>query len=258
MRWPAAILQGTTSTCRIVTVFTGTATHSPTESYYVTLLHELPHWTGARHRLGRDLKNRFREKAYAMEELVAELRAAFLCADLGITNEPRPDHAAYVALDCSLWTGIGVHRSLPQAKLRRQSNMSFSLRVKARMGRWPMEADKVGRIRHLNDLLRCKGIGGKVMVTAAIDATSTAGRLRVLRAVAAFTDFNKHYDPHAERDCAELAVDGASIFWKIDYFDRSLSHQSPDPAEPSVTARIMTVMLASEYWPKHIILPHAG
>ena len=76
--------------------FTGTATSSATESFYATLLHELTHWTGHEKRLDRDLTARFGENAYAMEELVAELGAAFLCADLGVTNSPRPDHAAYV------------------------------------------------------------------------------------------------------------------------------------------------------------------
>ena len=76
--------------------FCGTKTSSPTESYYAVLLHELSHWTGAEHRLGRQLGKRFGEAAYAMEELIAELGAAFLCADLGVTCEPRPDHAAYI------------------------------------------------------------------------------------------------------------------------------------------------------------------
>ena len=67
-----------------------------TAAYYSTLGHECIHWSGAPHRLNRDLKGRFGEEAYAAEELVAELGAAFLCADLGIANEPRPDHAAYV------------------------------------------------------------------------------------------------------------------------------------------------------------------
>jgi antirestriction protein ArdC len=78
-------------------LFTGSATSTPTETYYATLLHELTHWTGHASRLDRDLSGRFGNEAYAMEELVAELGAAFLCADLSITNTPRPDHAAYIA-----------------------------------------------------------------------------------------------------------------------------------------------------------------
>lgn len=77
--------------------FVGTPTSTPTESYYSTLLHELTHWTGAPHRLDRAFGKRFGDSAYAMEELVAELGAAFLCADFSISNEPRPDHAAYLS-----------------------------------------------------------------------------------------------------------------------------------------------------------------
>ncbi len=77
--------------------FTGTSASTATESYYATLLHELTHWTAHRSRLDRDLSRRFGDEAYAMEELVAELGSAFLCAELSITNVPRPNHAAYVA-----------------------------------------------------------------------------------------------------------------------------------------------------------------
>jgi len=76
--------------------FTGTQTSSPAEAYYSTLCHELVHWSGAKPRLDRDLANRFGGEAYAMEELIAELGAAFLCGDLGLTQEPRIDHASYI------------------------------------------------------------------------------------------------------------------------------------------------------------------
>jgi len=67
------------------------------ESYYATALHELTHWTKPAHRLGRDFSaKRFGDSGYAREELVAELGAAFLCADLGITPEIRADHADYI------------------------------------------------------------------------------------------------------------------------------------------------------------------
>lgn len=66
-----------------------------TESYYAVLLHELTHWTGTTHRLSRTF-GRYGSDAYAIEELTAELGAAFLCSDCGISNSPRPDHAAYI------------------------------------------------------------------------------------------------------------------------------------------------------------------
>jgi antirestriction protein ArdC len=76
--------------------FVGSATSSATECLYATLLHELTHWTGIKTRCDRVFGKRFGDDAYAMEELVAELGAAFLCADRGIANTPRPDHAAYI------------------------------------------------------------------------------------------------------------------------------------------------------------------
>lgn len=72
------------------------AFHNP-ESYYATLAHECTHWTRHPSRLNRDFgRRRFGDAGYAKEELVAELGAAFLCADLGLALTPRDDHAAYI------------------------------------------------------------------------------------------------------------------------------------------------------------------
>lgn len=76
--------------------FTGTDSSSATESFYAVLLHEHVHWSGHQARLNRDLSGHFGADAYAMEELVAELGAAFLCAELRITDAPRKDHALYI------------------------------------------------------------------------------------------------------------------------------------------------------------------
>jgi antirestriction protein ArdC len=67
------------------------------ESYYATLAHEAVHWTGHESRCARPFGTRFGDDAYAIEELVAELGAAFLCADLAISDAPREDHASYLA-----------------------------------------------------------------------------------------------------------------------------------------------------------------
>lgn len=77
--------------------FIGTPTSSPTEAYYAVLLHELTHWTGAPHRLNRVFGTRFGDRAYAFEELIAELGAAFMCSAFRIVNHSRPDHAAYIS-----------------------------------------------------------------------------------------------------------------------------------------------------------------
>jgi antirestriction protein ArdC len=73
-------------------------TFKDAESYYATLGHEMTHWTRHPSRLDRDLgRQRWGDEGYAREELVAELGAAFLCADLGLALEPRDDHASYIA-----------------------------------------------------------------------------------------------------------------------------------------------------------------
>ena len=84
-------------------LFVGTATSTPTESYEATRLHELGHFTGADHLLAGKFGDRFGDKANAFEELVAELHAAYACAHLGITNAPRPDHAQYLSYWLDLW-----------------------------------------------------------------------------------------------------------------------------------------------------------
>lgn len=78
-------------------LFLDTEEASATENYYSTLLHELTHWTGSKHRLKRDLAHNQKEREkYAFEELVAELGAAFLCAHHGIAQNHPPNHALYI------------------------------------------------------------------------------------------------------------------------------------------------------------------
>ncbi|HVU93738.1 MAG TPA: zincin-like metallopeptidase domain-containing protein [Puia sp.] len=77
-------------------LFIDTETRSAKEAYYGTLLHELTHWSGSPKRLNRTKGKRFGDDKYAAEELVAELGAAFLCAELEITPTIRGDHASYI------------------------------------------------------------------------------------------------------------------------------------------------------------------
>jgi antirestriction protein ArdC len=77
--------------------FCGTATMSRSEGYSSNLVHELTHWSGAKHRLNRDFGKRFGYQAYAAEELVAEIGAAFLQAELRSRRKSGADHAQYLA-----------------------------------------------------------------------------------------------------------------------------------------------------------------
>jgi Protein of unknown function (DUF3768) len=103
------------------------------------------------------------------------------------------------------------------------------------------------RLRALNDHLRTTFIGGAVMITRGVEAIPFAKRKRILERVRCFDGFDVENDPYGEHDCAILEAEGERILFKIDYFDRSVRVHSPDPADPAVTTRILTIMLASEY-----------
>ena len=106
---------------------------------------------------------------------------------------------------------------------------------------------KAARIRELNDQLRCKAIGGRIVITPGIQSLGADELRAVLLAVARFDDFTEDNDPWGEHDCAILTVDGRRIIFKVDYFDRDLAYHSPDASDPAVTERVMTVMLSEEY-----------
>ena len=110
-----------------------------------------------------------------------------------------------------------------------------------------VESPKTDRIRVLNDELRRRRRGGRMMITRGVNALGEEFVAMALASVAAFDDFNADNDPYGEHDCAALAVDGRRVIWKIDYYDRTLTSGSPDPGDPTVTQRILTVMLAEEY-----------
>ena len=109
------------------------------------------------------------------------------------------------------------------------------------------EAARLGQIRTLNDRLRQTGSGGTIQITAGLAALGPGLVFKILAAVAAFNQFTADNDPWGEHDCALLRVDDQTILWKIDYYDQTRSSLSPDPADPTLTVRVLTVMLASEY-----------
>jgi Protein of unknown function (DUF3768) len=107
-----------------------------------------------------------------------------------------------------------------------------------------MSAEK---IRALNDAFRTTMTGGRVMMTAGVDALPSDVKAMVIRRVATFSDFTPDNDPHGEHDFGNFEVDRRKLFWKIDYFDAAMEFGSEDPANPSKTTRVLTIMLASEY-----------
>lgn len=104
------------------------------------------------------------------------------------------------------------------------------------------------RIRELNDAFRMNPqMLGKLMLTHGIVHMPTGFADKAIKAVQEFKDFEKGNDPYGEHDFITVEVDGETVYGKIDYYDRSLQYGSPNPEDPNVTIRVLTVMLADEY-----------
>src|SRR4051794_2282079 len=108
-------------------------------------------------------------------------------------------------------------------------------------------ATQTRRIRELNDELRQHLLGGLAVMTPGVAALGQEAVDRIVKTITVFDDFCHANDPHQEHDFGSFEAEGATIFFKIDYYDRTLNHHSPDPADPSVTERVITIMLADEY-----------
>jgi Protein of unknown function (DUF3768) len=106
---------------------------------------------------------------------------------------------------------------------------------------------KTARIRALNDQLRQNFADGIAVMTPGVAALGPEAVERIVKTIAVFDDFCHANDPHEEHDFGSFEADGHMIMFKIDYYDQNLSMHSPDPADPSVTQRVITIMLAEEY-----------
>src|SRR5262245_13752282 len=107
--------------------------------------------------------------------------------------------------------------------------------------------EKKGLIRSLNDSFRSTFIGGRALVTAGVANLAEEVQSRALSAVRGFSTLTEDSDPHGEHDFGAFSLAGYDFFWKIDYYDKNESGRSQDPADPERTARVLTIMLASEY-----------
>lgn len=103
------------------------------------------------------------------------------------------------------------------------------------------------RIRDLNDEFRKTLVGGIVVMTNGIVALSAQDRRKIVKAVMMFSDFTADNDPYGHHDFAVLTHEGISVMYKIDCYDLNMEFASPNPSDPTVTTRVLTVMLAEEY-----------
>ena len=106
---------------------------------------------------------------------------------------------------------------------------------------------KTETIRALNDELRQNLTVGTALITAGVAALGAEAVARIVKTIAVYDDFCHATDPYEEHDFGSLDVDSQTIFFKIDYYDKALAFHSSDPADLSVTERVITIMLAEEY-----------
>jgi Protein of unknown function (DUF3768) len=115
------------------------------------------------------------------------------------------------------------------------------------MSRRPAVVNSTQRIRELNDELRQHLLSGLAVMTPGVAALGQQAVERIVQTISVFDDFCNANDPYEEHDFGSFKAEGQTIFFKIDYFDKSLTHHSPDPSDPAVTERVITIMLADEY-----------
>lgn len=104
---------------------------------------------------------------------------------------------------------------------------------------------RTNTIRQLNDAFRATFQGGRVLITRGVADRPDLDD--ILEQVRTFDRFTARDDPHCEHDFGAIKIAGGSVFWKLDYYDVDLQCGSPDPADPAVTTRVLTIMLAEEY-----------
>ncbi|MFC6639894.1 DUF3768 domain-containing protein [Sulfitobacter sp. JBTF-M27] len=111
-----------------------------------------------------------------------------------------------------------------------------------------VEGPENGRVRDLNDAFRTLGQGrGSVFVTDGVSSQGPEFVTRALAAVRGFDSFSEDNDPWGEHDFGSIELEGHKLFWKIDPYDLDLQAHSQNAANPAVTHRVLTLMLASEY-----------
>jgi hypothetical protein len=109
------------------------------------------------------------------------------------------------------------------------------------------KTDKSVRIRELNDSLRSTFNGGKVVMTDGVAALPEGKLAQVLERVRRFDEFSEDNDPYGEHDFGGVEIAGQTYFFNVDYYAPDMEGGSEDPADPTKTTRVLTIMRADEY-----------
>lgn len=109
------------------------------------------------------------------------------------------------------------------------------------------KAEQSRKIARLNDAFRKSGKGGTTTVTIGVSNLGRDTLIAICDTIKYFDDFDHNNDPYNEHDFGSVHIDGYHCFWKISYYGKEMHEGSPDPSDETVTTRVMTIMLASEY-----------
>ena len=110
-----------------------------------------------------------------------------------------------------------------------------------------IKSTQTDRIRTLNDELRKNFSQGHAVMTIGIAALGSEVVARIVKTVEVYDDFCHASDPYTEHDFGSFEAEGHTIFFKIDYYDPTLTLHSNDPSDSAITKRVITIMLAEEY-----------
>lgn len=109
------------------------------------------------------------------------------------------------------------------------------------------DIEQVTQIARLNDAFRTTFAGGQVILTAGVQTLPELTHFVIFKAIQTFDSFNPDNDPYGEHDFGAFNIGVQKFFWKIDYYDLTLTFGSEDPTDPDKTHRVLTIMLAEEY-----------
>ena len=107
--------------------------------------------------------------------------------------------------------------------------------------------EQAAEIRRLNNKFRRTLVGGQVLITPGVEELSHEVKMQTILAIRSFEEFNEDNDPYGTHEFGEVVVSGTRVWFKIDAYDQNLEYGSPDPADPDVTTRVVTVLLPNEY-----------
>ena len=109
-----------------------------------------------------------------------------------------------------------------------------------------LEADKLIKIRELNDKFRQSFTGGKVMLTSSVAELPDMVKAAALQFMAQYHNFTPRNDPAGEHDFGAFTLCNRRFFWKVTYYDANYENASEDPSDPTKTCRVLTLMLSSD------------